>query len=79
MKQNLINCHLTGCARHGVAVHIVEALLNHKSGSIKGVAAVYNRYSYDIEKRAAMATWANFVQALVTGEATANVIDFARR
>ena len=59
----------SGCARLGIAVHIVEAALNHKSGSIRGIAAVYNRYSYDTEKRAAMQAWANFVQALVNGEA----------
>jgi integrase len=59
----------SGCARLGIAVHIVEAALNHKSGSIRGIAAVYNRYSYDTEKRAAMQAWANFIQALVNGEA----------
>jgi len=29
----------------GQPVHVVEAVLNHKSGTIRGVAAVYNRYS----------------------------------
>jgi integrase len=53
----------SGCARLGVAVHVVEALLNHRSGAIKGVAAVYNRYNYDAEKRAAMATWGRHVEA----------------
>jgi len=48
----------TGCARLGIGVHVVEAALNHRSGSIKGVAAIYNRYSYDPEKRAAMDVWA---------------------
>jgi len=54
----------TGCARLGIGVHVVEAALNHKSGSIKGVAAVYNRYSYDAEKRAAMQAWARHVAAI---------------
>jgi len=31
---------------------VVEAVLNHKSGTIRGVAAVYNRYSYADEKGA---------------------------
>ena len=44
----------SGCARLGIAVHVVEAALNHRSGSIRGIAAVYNRYSYDTEKRAAL-------------------------
>ncbi len=38
-------------------MHVVEAALNHRSGSIKGVAAIYNRYSYDVEKRAALEAW----------------------
>jgi integrase len=64
----------SGCARLGIAVHVVEAALNHRSGSIRGIAAVYNRYSYDTEKRAAMQVWARHVEAIVIGEAQANVI-----
>ncbi len=67
----------SGCARLGVAVHVVEALLNHKSGSIRGVAAVYNRYSYDTEKRAAAEAWARHVEALVSGEPRGNVVELA--
>ena len=33
-------------ARLGVPIHVTEKILNHASGSIGGVAAVYNRYSY---------------------------------
>jgi hypothetical protein len=42
-------------ARHGVRPHVVEAVLNHRSGTVRGVAAVYNRYSYAAEKAAALA------------------------
>ena len=38
----------------GTPIHIVEALLNHKSGSISGVAATYNRYNYQREMRDAV-------------------------
>jgi integrase len=64
----------SGCARLGIAVHVVEAALNHKSGSIRGIAAIYNRYSYDVEKCAAMTAWARHVQVIVSGEAAANII-----
>jgi integrase len=30
----------SGCAKLGIAVHVVEAALNHRSGTIRGVAAV---------------------------------------
>ena len=52
-------------ARLGAPVHVVEKLLNHASGSISGVAAVYNRHSYADEKRVAAQTWANCLDALV--------------
>jgi len=31
-------------ARLGVLPHVADALLNHKGGTVSGVAAVYNRY-----------------------------------
>jgi integrase len=69
----------SGAARLGIAVHVVEATLNHKSDTIRGVAAVYNRYSYDTEKLAALATWARHVEAIVAGTTAANVIAIQRR
>lgn len=55
----------SGMAALGVPVHVVEAVLNHKSGSIKGVAAVYNRYDYAKEKREAINGWAvSIIQAV---------------
>ena len=56
----------SGCAKLGIAVHVVEAALNHRSGSIRGIAAGYNRYSYDAEKRAAMQIWARHVEAIMS-------------
>jgi integrase len=67
----------SGCARLGVAVHVVEAALNHRSGTIKGVAAVYNRHDYAVEKRAALDMWARHVEMLMTGAAP-NVIELRR-
>jgi integrase len=54
----------SGMARLGVAPHVVEKVLNHKSGIISGVAAVYNRYGYEKEKREALNKWAFHVDAL---------------
>ncbi len=48
----------SGMARLGVAPHVVEKILNHSSGTISGVAAVYNRHGYDDEKREALEMWA---------------------
>jgi hypothetical protein len=48
----------------GVQPHVIEARLNHQSGIIRGVAAVYNRCRYEPEKRAALDAWAAHVAAL---------------
>lgn len=64
----------SGMAALGQPVHVVEAVLNHKSGSIKGVAAVYNRHDYAVEKRRALLAWADYLQALVTGNLSGNVV-----
>jgi integrase len=55
----------SGMAGLGIPPHIVEAVLNHRSGTIKGVAAVYNRYNYAAEKRDALDKWAVHVAAIV--------------
>ena len=68
----------SGMAGLGIAPHVVEAVLNHKSGTIKGVAAVYNRYSYSTEKRAALDAWARRLEATVTGASATNVIALAQ-
>ncbi len=67
----------SGCARLGIAVHVVEAALNHKSGTIKGVAAVYNRYSYDAEKRAAVERWGRHVEELGSEEPGGKIVELA--
>ena len=69
----------TGMARLGIAVHVVEALLNHKSGTISGVAAVYNRFSYEAERRAAAQAWANTLDSLTAERPAANVVPLVAR
>lgn len=56
----------TGMSRLRVQQQVVEKVLNHKTGVISGIAAVYNRHGYDLEKREALETWANHVFKLMT-------------
>jgi integrase len=42
-------------ARKGAPIHVTERLLNHVSGTISGVAAIYNRHTYLDEMRLAQA------------------------
>lgn len=55
----------TNHARIGTPIHVTEKLLNHSSGTISGVAAVYNRHSYLEEMRAAVADYDNFIAKLI--------------
>jgi integrase len=65
----------SGMARLGIAPHIVEAVLNHK---VRGVAGIYNRYSYNVERRAALETWSRYLDALLSGAPAANVVELAK-
>ena len=33
-------------AKLGIAPHVVDRILNHSSGTIRGIAAIYNRFEY---------------------------------
>jgi integrase len=55
----------SGMAAHGIAPHLIERVLNHRSGTIKGVAAVYNRFQYQEECRQALAVWAAKIASVV--------------
>jgi integrase len=65
---------VSNMARLGVAIHVAEAVVNHKSGTIKGVAAIYNKYDYDAEKTQALAAWARELDVIVTGDPRGKVV-----
>jgi integrase len=58
----------SGLARLGVAPHVADRILNHASGTIRGVAAVYNRYQYLPERQAALELWSDHIRRLVDKE-----------
>jgi len=58
----------SGLQRLGVRLEVTEAVLNHKSGSVSGIVAVYQKHDYADEKRDALARWADHVDALVSGK-----------
>jgi len=63
----------TGMAKLNIPPHVVDRILNHTSGTIRGVAAVYNRFAYLEERRAALEAWGRYVDNVVTS-APANVV-----
>jgi integrase len=58
--------------------HIVEAVLNHVSGSRAGVAGTYNRSLYLRERRAALDAWAGYVLRIVGEVEAGNVVELLR-
>ena len=55
----------TRLAEMGIAPHIIERLLNHVSGQISGIAAIYNRAKYVDERREAMHAWERHLTKLL--------------
>jgi hypothetical protein len=63
--QDLRRTATTGMARLGIPPHVADRILNHQAGTIRGVAAVYNRFEYLDERKSALETWGRFVESLV--------------
>ncbi|WP_424363097.1 tyrosine-type recombinase/integrase [Methylocystis parvus] len=56
----------TNLAALKVPPHVTERLLNHSSGTISGVAAIYNQFTYLEEMREALAAWEAKIAALLS-------------
>jgi hypothetical protein len=56
---------VSGMARLGIAPHIADKILNHQTGTISGVAAVYQRHDFLAERRAALDAWGAHVDRLL--------------
>ena len=50
----------------GVPVEVTECILAHVGGTREGVAGVYNKYKYLIEKRVALELWGEFLHDVRT-------------
>jgi integrase len=61
----------SGLQRLGVAPHIVELCLNHRSGTFRGVAGIYQRHRYTKEVKEAFELWSEHIEALTTAKARA--------
>jgi integrase len=59
----------TGLGDIGVQPHVIEAVLNHISGTKGGVAGIYNKAAYEAEKETALTNWADHLMAAIEGAA----------
>ena len=49
---------VSGMARLGISLPVIEKTVNHSSGSFAGIVGVYQRHSFADEKRNALEAWA---------------------
>jgi integrase len=61
----------TGLGKLGIPPHIAELAINHARA---GIQAVYDRHSYQPQIKAALASWADHVRAVVEGRSSAKVV-----
>ncbi|MBN8955805.1 MAG: integrase arm-type DNA-binding domain-containing protein [Rhizobiales bacterium] len=63
---------VSGMAGLGIAPHVADKILNHQSGTISGVAAVYQRHEFLAERKEALERWgahvADMMSRLQSGE-----------
>jgi integrase len=52
---------VTGMASLGVPPHVADKVLNHQTGAISGVAAVYQRHEFLVERKQALLAWGKHV------------------
>jgi integrase len=67
----------SGMQRLGVPVQVVEKLLNHTSGSFRGVIGIYQQFEYRNEMAVALQRWADHLDDLVKGDE--KIVKFGKR
>jgi integrase len=69
---------VSGMARLGIPPHVADKILNHQSGTISGVAAVYQRHDFLDERNDALERWGAHV-AKIAVDASSNRQNAIRR
>ena len=69
----------SGMAALGVRIEITEAVLNHRSGTISGIVAVYQRYDFAPEKREAITQWADHLEKIISRASPQPLADSLKR
>jgi integrase len=63
---------VSGMARLGVPPHVADRILNHQSGTISGVAAIYQRHDFMAERKEALDCWGVHVEGIVASACAQN-------
>jgi integrase len=59
----------SGMAQLKVAPHVIERVLNHTTGTLGGVAGIYNRFGYLPEMKDALGNWESHLNRIATDHA----------
>jgi integrase len=54
----------SGMQRLGIPPHIIELCLNHRSGTYRGVAGIYQRHGHEAEVKTAFEAWSMHIERL---------------
>jgi integrase len=65
---------VSGMARAGADLPVIEKAINHASGSFAGVVAVYQQHQFEAEIRAAVEAWANLLRSIVEPGVSGNIV-----
>ena len=64
----------------GAGLQVIEAVLGHLSGSRAGIVGIYQRHTFDAEKRTVLEAWAREIERLVSAPSeAANVVTLPRK
>ena len=56
---------VSGMARLKIPPHVADKVINHQTGTISGVAAVYQRHEFLSERKEALERWGEHIKALI--------------
>lgn len=70
---DLRRTHASKLASLGVRIEVIERILNHHSGTFRGVAGVYQRYDFMPEMKAAVEKHDAFLMNLFSGQPCTNL------
>jgi integrase len=65
---------ISGMARLGVNLAVIERTINHTSGTFAGVVGIYQRHDFAVGKRDALQRWADHIDFVVTGKPVGKIV-----
>jgi integrase len=70
---DLRHSFVTGLCALNTPTRVIEAVVNHRSGEISGIARVYNHHRFEAEKRKALELWSTYLKRLTSGLPTHDI------